>query len=168
MKVFAIYCAALICAAAACFSVSAQVAYPERWQQRAEYEMTIDFDAGKRRFDGAQRLVYYNYSPDTLRRVFYHLYFNAFQPGSMMDVRSRVIEDPDPRVNSRILELKEDEQGYCRVKSLKQDGKKTKYQTEGTILVVELAEPILPGEQTVFEMAFESQVPLANPPQRAR
>ena len=35
--------------------------------------------------------------------MYYHLYFNAFQPGSMMDVRSRTIEDPDRRVLDRIL-----------------------------------------------------------------
>ncbi len=63
-------------------------AQPERWQQRVEYKMNIDFDAKSHRFNGTQKLVYYNNSPDQLNKVFYHLYFNAFQPGSMMDVRS--------------------------------------------------------------------------------
>lgn len=133
---------------------------PGYWQQRVEYVMDIDFDVQKHRFKGKQKLTYYNNSPDVLDRVFYHLYFNAFQPGSMMDVRSRTIMDPDPRVRDRIAKLKEDEIGYHKVLSLKQNGKPVKYQVVGTVLEVELAEPIAPGKKAVFEMEFESQVPV--------
>lgn len=129
------------------------------WQQRVEYVMNIDVNAEKHQFTGTQELTYYNNSPDTLHRVFYHLYFNAFQPGSMMDVRSRTIVDPDSRVRDRIYHLPKDEIGYHRINSLKQDGESVNYFVDGTILEVTLNEPILPGEKTVFEMEFESQVP---------
>lgn len=129
------------------------------WQQRVEYEMDIDVDAPNHRFTGSQKLTYYNNSPDTLNRVFYHLYFNAFQPKSMMDVRSRTIQDPDRRVRDRIYKLPDDEIGYHKVNSLTQDGDPVDYLVEGTILEVTLNEPILPGEKTVFEMDFNSQVP---------
>ena len=84
-------------------------------------------------FKGVQKLVYINNSPDTLHHVFYHLYFNAFQPGSMMDVRSRSIQDPDPRVGSRIEGLKDDEIGFQKIDKLTQDGKKLKFELVGTI-----------------------------------
>ncbi len=129
------------------------------WQQRAEYEMNIDVDAENHQFTGTQRLTYYNNSPDTLNRVFYHLYFNAFQPNSMMDVRSRTIEDPDSRVQDRIQKLPKDEIGYHHINSLQQNGDAVKYTVDGTILEVTLNEPILPGERAVFNMEFESQVP---------
>jgi len=130
------------------------------WQQRAEYKMDIDVDTENHQFSGTQQLTYYNNSPDTLTRVFYHLYFNAFQPNSMMDVRSRTIEDPDSRVRDRIYNLSEDETGYHKIDALTQDGEKVEYVVDGTILEVKLADPVLPGEQTVFEMDFHSQVPL--------
>ena len=69
-----------------------------RWQQSCKYFMEIDMDTKKHQFKGTQKLIYYNNSPDELKKVFYHLYFNAFQPGSMMDERSRSLPDPDPRV----------------------------------------------------------------------
>jgi hypothetical protein len=129
------------------------------WQQEVEYQMEIDVDAENHQFTGSQTLTYHNNSPDTLRRVFYHLYFNAFQPNSMMDVRSRTIEDPDSRVRDRIQQLPEDEIGYHHINRLQQDGSDVEYTVDGTILEVTLDEPILPGESTVFSMDFDSQVP---------
>lgn len=131
----------------------------EYWQQRVEYTMEISLDDATHRVNGNQKLVYFNNSPDTLTKVYYHLYFNAFQPGSMMDVRSRNLPDPDRRVMDRISKLKEDEIGYQHIQSLKQDGKDISYKVNGTILEVTLNKPILPKSKTVFEMKFESQVP---------
>jgi len=145
---------------ATCFSMSRAFAQPERWQQHAVYEMSIDMDTDKHRYDGVQRLSYTNNSPDTLHSVFYHLYFNAFQPGSMMDVRSRTLPDPDRRVGDRIQKLKPKEQGWIKVESLTQNGKKTAFETNETILEVTLAEPILPHSTCVLEMKWEAQVPM--------
>ena len=72
-----------------------------RFQQAVSYKMEVDMDVATNRYQGKQVLAYTNNSPDTLTRVFYHLYYNAFQPGSMMDVRSRTISDPDQRVKDR-------------------------------------------------------------------
>ncbi len=132
----------------------------ERWQQRVEYDMDIKFDVSTHRFEGVQKLVYHNNSPDTLTRVFYHLYLNAFQPGSMMDVRSRTIPDPDPRVGDRISKLKPEEMGYQGIISLRQDGEPVSHETVETILEVQLAQPLLPGSSTTLDMIFESQVPV--------
>ncbi|EMR01955.1 M1 family metallopeptidase [Cesiribacter andamanensis] len=143
-----------------CLLQLAAYAQPDRWQQRAEYTMAVEMDVTTNRYTGTQKLVYYNNSPDTLHRVFYHLFFNAFQPGSEMDVRSRTIEDPDPRVGSRIQALKPDEIGYLRVQHLEQDGRQLAMTEKGTILEVQLAKPLLPGKKTTLDMRFEGQVPL--------
>ncbi|MBK6263940.1 M1 family metallopeptidase [Marivirga sp. S37H4] len=135
-------------------------AQTDRWQQAIKYEMEIDMNVETHQFTGKQKIKYTNNSPDTLTRVFYHLYFNAFQPNSMMDVRSRTIMDADPRVSSRIAGLSEDEIGYQKINQLKQDGKKLKYEVVGTILEVELAKPIMPNSTVDFSMDFEAQVPV--------
>lgn len=131
-----------------------------RWQQRVEYAMNVQLNTQNHKLSGDQKLVYYNNSPDTLTKVYYHLFFNAFQPGSMMDVRSRNISDPDRRVTDRISKLAPNEIGYQHIQSLKQDGKAATYKVNGTILEVTLAKPILPKTKTTFEMAFEAQVPV--------
>lgn len=130
------------------------------WQQKVDYTMDINMNVNNYKYTGTQKLVYTNNSPDALDKVYYHLYFNAFQPGSEMDVRSRTIADPSPKIGSRISKLSKDEIGYLKVLSLTQDGKKIAYTTEGTILEVTLAKPIQPGTSVTFDMNFEGQVPV--------
>ena len=140
-------------------SLSAQPG-PGYWQQAVSYEMDIDMDVETNRYDGYQKLTYTNNSPDTLDRVFYHLFFNAFQPESMMDKRSRTIADPDGRIGDKILGYDETEIGFQRVDWLRQNGSDVEFTIEGTIMEVHLNEPILPAEVVEFEMEYEAQVPL--------
>ena len=131
-----------------------------RWQQRVEYAIEAKLDVTTHKVTGTEKLVYFNNSKDTLTKVYYHLHWNAFQPGSMMDVRSRNLPDPDGRVRDRISKLTESEIGYQKVISLKQDGKDVATHVDGTILEVTLKKPLLPNTKTVFDMKFESQVPV--------
>ena len=134
------------------------------WQQHVDYTMEVDMNIDNYQYQGTQKLVYTNNSPDALTRVYYHLYFNAFQPGSEMDIRLQNIKDPDGRMfvdgKSRIAALSPSEIGYLHPTSLMQEGEKVKFSEEGTVLVVDLAKPIPPGGKTTFEMNFEGQVPV--------
>lgn len=132
----------------------------QRWQQRGDYQINADMDVSKHQYHGNLKLTYTNNSPDTLGRVFWHLYLNAFQPNSMMDVRSRNIADADPRVGSRISKLKPEEQGWIKVKTLNHNGKSIQFLHNETILEVTLNEPILPGKTTTFDMEWDAQIPL--------
>lgn len=148
---------------------TALYAQPDRWQQRVNYFMDVKMDVQTNRLNGKQRLEYTNNSPDTLFKVFYHLYWNAFQPNSMMDVRSRELgkkalpngrQDWDGRVRDRISKLQPDEIGYQKILSLKRDGRPQQYKVVETILEVQLDKPILPHAKAVFDMDFEAQVPV--------
>ncbi|BDW92367.1 peptidase M1 [Flagellimonas marinaquae] len=146
----------------ASFFLSAQNS--SSWQQHVDYTMDVQMDVKTYRYTGTQKLVYTNNSPDELSRVYYHLFFNAFQPGSEMDIRLQNIKDPDKRMmegdKSRIASLSEDEIGYLHAKTLTQDGQPVDFTEEGTILVVDLAKPIPSGGKTTLEMTFDGQVPL--------
>jgi hypothetical protein len=150
----------LLLSAILLFSLTSLSAQPDRWQQRAEYMMEIDMNVKKDQYEGKQTLKYYNNSPDTLDKVFYHLYFNAFQPGSMMDVRNLTLPDADRRVGDRISKLGDKEMGYIKPGMFKRDGASQTYVVEGTIMEVTLDKPILPGSTTTFELEWDAQVPL--------
>ena len=129
------------------------------WQQHVEYQMDIDLDVQDFTFTGTQKLVYTNNSPDTINKVYYHLFFNAFRPGSQMDVRSRTIKDPDRRVRDRIFNLSKEDYGELKVSSIKQNNQALIYQENETILLVKLEKPLFPGKKTTLNMVFEGQVP---------
>ena len=144
-------------------SNSAKIAlekYASRTQQRVEYGMTVVFDYTQHQYTGKTHLVYHNNSSETLTKAFFHLYPNAFQPGSAMDVRSLNIVDPDGRVGARISKLKPNEIGYLNVNDLTLNGKKCVVKTEGTILEVTLPTAIAPKSKVEFEFTFEGQVPI--------
>jgi hypothetical protein len=153
-------------------SVTINAQNPGYWQQHVDYTMEIDMNVENFQYQGTQKLVYTNNSPDVLTRVYYHLYMNAFQPGSNMDMRLQNIADPDGRMvnnigtkenpiyESRISKLQPSEIGYMKVKSLTQNGKPLEYNLVDTVLEVNLVTPIQPGEKTTFDMVFDAQVPL--------
>jgi hypothetical protein len=130
------------------------------WQQHVEYFMDINMDVSDFTFSGKQKLIYTNNSPDTINKVYYHLFFNAFRPGSQMDIRSRTIKDPDSRVGNRIFELNPKDYGSLDIVSLEQNGKEIVFEQKETILLVRLEKPLLPGKKTELSMVFEGQVPL--------
>lgn len=135
-------------------------AQSHRWQQSINYQMEVDMDVSTNRYLGNQIIGYSNHSPDTLHQVYFHLYYNAFQPNSMMDERSRTIADPDRRVGDRIFNLSPEEIGYMRVTSLQMNGQPVSMEEVGSVLEVSLQEPILPNSTVIFESEFEAQVPL--------
>ena len=104
------------------------------WQQHVSYTMVIDVDAEDRSYSGTQELVYTNNSPDTISRVFYHLYFNAFKPGSEMQLRASELNDDDRKISKKILSLEKKDFGDVRVLELLQDGVFLDLKDQETIL----------------------------------
>lgn len=135
------------------------------YQQQADYKMNIDVDVKNYQYKGHQQITYTNNSQDTLSVFYFHLYWNAFQPNSMMDQKLQELnKTADKRMitgegKSRISLLKSNEIGYQKIKSLKQEGIPVTFTVEETILKVQLAKPILPHTTTHFEMEWTSQIP---------
>jgi hypothetical protein len=132
------------------------IAFSQYWQQKVEYKMDIEMIDSVHQYTGNQHLTYYNNSPDTLFRVFYHLYNNAFQPGSVMDIRSQNLPDPE-KPTLKIQDYNDKQKGFLRVNSITQNGKELAMEEQGTILMVWLDKPLLPGKKTVLIADFLGQ-----------
>lgn len=136
--------------------------------------MNVQLDVSTNKLQGSQDIKYINNSPDTLYRLFFHMYWNAFQPGSSMDVRSQELGkiqigtnrdgtlrwDWDGRVRDRISYLKPDEIGYTRFTSVLAGGKSLQVTEHETIAEVKLDKALLPGQTIVLQTKWEGQVPL--------
>ena len=147
-------------------------AQADRWQQRINYNIKASLDVNTNIIKGTEEIVYDNNSTDTLTKVYFHLYWNAFQPNSVMDIRSRelgkntmtnrrgdVVKDWDARVTDRIEKLSPTEIGYQRVSTITINGKVQNLIEHETILEVQLTQPILPKSSVKMSVAFEAQVP---------
>lgn len=164
LKMYKIFCL-LIFLSVSSFGFGQSSCY---WQQLIDYNMQINVDDINARYDGKMKLVYSNNSPDVLDKVYFHLYYNAFQPGSAMDLRLQNIEDPDSRMMttdtngkkiSRISLLGKDDIGYQKINSIMQNGKKLNFKISGTVMEVELAEKLQPGKTTTFNLDWNAQIP---------
>ncbi len=142
---------------AAC-SFSALAQYPG-WQQEMQCTMDITMDVERHQYAGVMDLTYVNRSPDALDRIPFHLFFNAFQPESMMDVRSRNIADPDPRVGDRIVHLPEDEWGWIMVKEARVGKASATFTTDGTIGWLDLPKALASGKKVRIHLEWDAQVP---------
>ncbi|MEP6617017.1 MAG: M1 family metallopeptidase [Ginsengibacter sp.] len=143
------------------------------WQQHIKYQMEVSLDVNTNQITGTQQITYTNNSPDTLSKIFIHLYWNAFKPFSMMDISSRSTEnlvlgkgvsgnditDFDRRFKKRIVEMTPEEQGYCHVVKLLCNGRSQEIREHETILEVVLDKPILPSATVNFSTGFECKVP---------
>lgn len=148
-------------------------AQPERWQQQINYKIDAALDVQKNTVKGTEEIVYTNNSTDTLHKVYFHMYWNAFQPNSNMDARSRElgkttftnrrgeeVKDWDMRVRDRIQNLKPEEYGIQKVNTLTINGKAQQLIEHETILEVVLTQPILPKSSVKMNVQFEAQVPI--------
>jgi hypothetical protein len=140
----------------------------DRWQQKIKYKMDVVMNVNTNILKGKQVIEYTNNSSDTLKWVYFHLYWNAFQPNSMMDVRNRELgrrvvngrTDWEARVADRIAKLKPEEYGYQKVGLVRMNGRPQKLEQYETVLKVMLDKPILPKNKVVFDTEFEAQVPV--------
>ena len=130
------------------------------WQQEANYKIFVDVNTKKDTYIGNQEIIYTNNSLDTLNKVFFHLYFNAFYPGSDMAERLDSGDDINTRFSVNINRLNPGEEGFLKVSNLKQDDIEIESYVSDTILEVTLANPLLPGDSSVFSMDFEGKVPI--------
>ena len=129
------------------------------WQQAADYTIEVALDHETAQYKGNQTVIYTNNSPETLHKVFFHQYFNAFKPGSEMAIRLKNAGDKNGRFKVDIDSLSLKQQGNLKVSGLTQDGVMAEVVDSETILEVTLQQALAPGESTTFKMSFEGQVP---------
>ena len=149
-------------------------AQADRWQQRIMYAIDVKLDVDKNQLSGVEKIEYFNNSPDTLTKIYLFTFWNAFQPGSNMDINSllhgnmnvmrvkddSLVRDWDARIKDRIHNLKPDEIGFQKINFIKNNGKDVRTIEHETIVEVLLDKPILPRSISKFEVGFNAQVPI--------
>lgn len=125
-----------------------RVPYPGYWQQDVHYLINARIDDEADLIQGELTLYYHNNSPDTLHQVFFHLYQEAYTPGSYSDKLSR------QGSRARKGELSPD--AGTRVISLSSEGEELQQEQDNTVLRVQLHKPLPPGERYTFRITFKT------------
>lgn len=147
------------------FGISQSQTY---YQQKAVYTMDIEVDASRYTYTGKQTLIYTNNSPDTLSEVYYHLYWNAFHPGSLMDQRvqnqgkdadRRLMTMKDGQPISRLSLIPKEQEGRQNIHWIAQEGIPLTSEIQETVMKVPLAKPLKPGQSTTLTMEWDAVIP---------
>lgn len=120
------------------------------WQQDIYYKISAFVDEKTDIVSGSEELTYWNNSPDELTYVYFHLYQNAFQPNSYLDMLSHE-NNVFPKYGHY------EKQGLGTVVSKMQvDGVDLKTELDNTILKVFLDKPLKSGESIHFTIEFKT------------
>ncbi|MCF8217936.1 MAG: M1 family metallopeptidase [Bacteroidales bacterium] len=133
------------------FGAIAQAEYESYWQQRTHYTIDATINADTDILTGHEQLVYYNNSPHKLGKLYFHLYQNAFQPGSYLDNKQKNYNNPIWGMGRY-----ESEGKGIEVSNVTVNGKKVSTTKDNTILEVALNNSIKPGDSAIIEMDFNT------------
>ena len=132
------------------------------WQQSVAYEIDASLDEPSGVLSGRQHLVYRNNSPDTLRQLSFHLYLNAFRPGS------RWADADSVEKNRRFNDLKDPNFGFNHVRNVRIMGQTVEaiypFAPDSTIVRFMLPRPLAPGDSLVADMDWDARPSI--PPRR--
>jgi Peptidase family M1 domain len=134
---------------------------PKYWQQRADYDLHGTLDTATKTLRGEMTLRYTNNSPDTLRFVWFQVEQNAFQSGSL----NSYVFPPDSRFGARnfeggdVIDHFNQVTGGAAKAGAKGPGVPLKMRVEGTVMKVDLATPLPPGQTTTFDAAWHFAIP---------
>ena len=120
------------------------------WQQDIYYSIKAELDDSTDIIAGNLELTYWNNSPDTLTYVYFHLYQNAFQPGSYLD---NLTENNDVK---SIYSKHEKVKHGTVVDFVRTEQDNLKMESDNTILKVYLIKPLLPDDSIKFSISFKT------------
>jgi hypothetical protein len=130
---------------------------PRYWQNRADYDLEATLDTAKTTLSGKLRLRYTNNSPDTLRFIWMQMEQNAFKDKSL----NSFIFPQESRFGARGFEGGDFVEHFDQISTRAAAPSKTALKTrvEGTMMKVDLAEPLAPGKVATFQVAWHFLIP---------
>jgi hypothetical protein len=143
-----------------CFSIWAHTARAqerEYFQQKANYTIFVALDDTLHQLLGKAKIAYFNQSPDTLHEIYIHLWANGYR-----DRNTALVKQQINRGNTQLFFAKAKERGYIDHLNFKIDGKPVLfsfYQKQSDIAVINLTEPLLPGDSILIETPFLIKIP---------
>jgi len=131
------------------------------WQQRVDYKIKVKLDDAKQKIAGSQAVTYTNNSPDTLKYLWLNLDQNQLNKGSEPIAARTNDGDARESFGSMRLTLAYEKSTYGLMVSAITDasGAALPFVINGTMLRIDLREPLAPGASTSFNAAWTMDIP---------
>ena len=134
---------------------------PKYWQQRCDYDIKCELDEKKLMLSGSETITYYNNSPDVLPYLWFQLDENehssknnaGYKEESSMPKKISA-EETEGMVES----LKPNEFGINIVKLTDAVGTSIKYLINKTMMRVDLATPLKPGQKVTMKIDWNYHI----------
>ena len=120
------------------------------WQQDVHYTLKVNIDESSDIIEGHETLVYTNNSPDTLTFLFFHLYQQAFQPGSYYDNLQH-----HNHVRPNYGKYERDGLG-TKVSNVQVNKTPVEASFDNTIMRIDLPAPLAPNSSVELDMDFRT------------
>ncbi|MCC9599417.1 M1 family metallopeptidase [Stieleria sp. JC731] len=134
---------------------------PAYWQQRADYEIDVTIDDENQRIIGKEKVHYHNKSPHTLSYIWVQLDQNRFRQGSDA-LTTATAPSLSPRISFQAMKTIMASQifdgGYKIAAVTDESGKELSYRDVGTMMRIDLPEPLKPGKSTTFGIEYSYNI----------
>ena len=124
------------------------------YQQKADYKMTLVLDDAKQRLDGVETITYTNNSPDPLAYLWLQLDQNIYN----LDSDSKIIEVEKMENFKSVSDLRKRDfyydGGFKIERITNMSGQPMKYFINKTMMRIDLAKPLLPGQNISFQIKW--------------
>lgn len=130
------------------------------WQQRADYKIAVELDEEDRELTGQVTITYTNGSPDTLRYLWLNMDQNRFAGDSMYVAQRK--SDGDKKESYGTLkaeyEHRDGDFGFKLDDVVDASGNDLTHTAVDTLMRIDLAPPVGPGEQTTFSISWSHNI----------
>ncbi len=126
---------------------------PEYWQNRSEYYIDVQVDIKNSTLIGKEKIIYFNYSKDTLDKIVFNLYQDIYRAGNSRDW------DLGGKDISKGTEMNKLVIGGIPCDFNDQE----KFQRNGTKLIAKTKQLLLPDDSLSVEVEWKVQIPDQRP-----
>lgn len=131
------------------------------WQQRADYDIKCTLDEKKLELTGAEKVTYFNNSPDVLTYIWLQLDENehsnirnaGYQTSTKIPATATTNE-----IDKGALDQPDNGNGVAIQKITDVTGKELKYTINKTMMRVEIPAPLKSGEQFIFNVTWKYKI----------
>ncbi len=131
------------------------------WQQQVDYRIQVALDEPRRTLTGQGQVTYRNNSPDTLRYLWLLLDQQNYRRNSLAE-RSRTVGNTGETSFTEIRRLQrvsEWEGGFNDLRITDANGQPMRATVADTLLRIDLATPLAPGQSITFTMNWSMPMP---------